>query len=126
MTWAARPARPRCPVRTAAISRMPCAPVSTASFRCTIRAMSSSSGLTSDSRKVKPGYLFAALAGTKTDGARFVKDAVARGAVAVMGAPALAADVAALGVRFIPQENPRAALAHFAAAFFAGQPEIVA
>ena len=27
----------------------------------------------------------------KTDGARFVKDAVARGAVAVLGAPALAA-----------------------------------
>ena len=43
-------------------------------------------GLTSDSRKVKPGYLFAALAGSKTDGARFVADAVARGAVAVLGA----------------------------------------
>jgi len=27
-------------------------------------------GLASDSRKVKPGYLFAALAGTKTDAAR--------------------------------------------------------
>ena len=83
-------------------------------------------GLASDSRKVKPGYLFAALAGTKTDGARFVKDAVARGAVAVLGAPALADDVAALGVRFIPDENPRAGLARYAAAFFAGQPEIVA
>ena len=42
------------------------------------------SGITSDSRKVKPGYLFAALAGANTDGARFVKDAVARGAVAVL------------------------------------------
>ncbi|HYJ34889.1 MAG TPA: Mur ligase domain-containing protein, partial [Rhizomicrobium sp.] len=83
-------------------------------------------GLASDSRKVKPGYLFAALAGTKTDGARFVKDAVARGAVAVMGPPSLADDVAALGVRFIPEENPRAGLARFAAAFYAGQPEIVA
>jgi UDP-N-acetylmuramoyl-L-alanyl-D-glutamate--2,6-diaminopimelate ligase len=83
-------------------------------------------GLASDSRKVKPGYLFAALAGTKTDGARFVKDAVARGAVAVMGPPSLADDVAALGVRFIPEENPRAGLARFAAAFYAGQPGIVA
>jgi UDP-N-acetylmuramoyl-L-alanyl-D-glutamate--2,6-diaminopimelate ligase len=83
-------------------------------------------GLASDSRKVKPGYLFAALAGTKTDGARFVKDAVARGAVAVMGVPALADEVVALGVRFIPEENPRAALARFAAAFYAGQPDIVA
>lgn len=83
-------------------------------------------GLTSDSRKVKPGYLFAALAGTKTDGARFVKDAVAKGAVAVMGSPALADEVAALGVRFIPEENPRAGLARMASAFFAAQPGIVA
>jgi len=83
-------------------------------------------GLASDSRKVKPGYLFAALAGTKTDGARFVKDAVARGAVAVMGPPSLASDVEALGVRFIPEENPRLGLARIAAAFYAGQPEIVA
>ncbi len=83
-------------------------------------------GLASDSRKVKPGYLFVALTGTKTDGARFVKDAVARGAVAVLGAPAIADDVAALGVRFIPDENPRAGLARYAAAFFASQPDIVA
>ena len=83
-------------------------------------------GLASDSRKVKPGYLFAALAGTKTDGARFVKDAVARGAVAVMGPPSLAGDVAALGVRFIPEENPRLGLAQLAAAFYTGQPEVVA
>ncbi|MEO8301091.1 MAG: UDP-N-acetylmuramoyl-L-alanyl-D-glutamate--2,6-diaminopimelate ligase [Rhizomicrobium sp.] len=83
-------------------------------------------GLTSDSRKVKPGYLFAALAGSKTDGAKFVKDAVARGAVAVLGTSALADDVAALGVRFIADENPRAGLARYAAAFFPGQPDIVA
>jgi UDP-N-acetylmuramoyl-L-alanyl-D-glutamate--2,6-diaminopimelate ligase len=83
-------------------------------------------GLASDSRKVKPGYLFAALAGTKTDGAKFLKDAVARGAVAVLGVPAIADDVAALGVRFIPDENPRAGLARYAAAFFASQPDIVA
>jgi UDP-N-acetylmuramoyl-L-alanyl-D-glutamate--2,6-diaminopimelate ligase len=83
-------------------------------------------GLTSDSRKVKPGYLFAALSGSKTDGAKFVQDAVGRGAIAVLGAPAIADDVAALGVRFIPDENPRAGLARYAAAFFAGQPDIVA
>ena len=32
MTWAARPARPRCPARMAAISRMRCAPPSAAVF----------------------------------------------------------------------------------------------
>lgn len=83
-------------------------------------------GLASDSRKVKPGYLFAALSGTKTDGAKFVKDAVARGAIAVLGAPELADDVAALGVRFIAHENPRLGLARYAAAFFDAQPETVA
>lgn len=83
-------------------------------------------GLTSDSRKVRPGYLFAALSGTRTDGAKFVKDAVARGAVAVLGAPALASDVTALGARFIPAENPRADLARYAAAFYGSQPDIVA
>ncbi|HEX2762002.1 MAG TPA: Mur ligase domain-containing protein, partial [Rhizomicrobium sp.] len=84
------------------------------------------SGLTSDSRKVAPGYLFAALPGSKTDGARFLKDAVARGASAVLGAPEVAEEAAALGVRFIPADNPRAALAHFAAAFYGQQPEVVA
>ncbi len=52
----------------------------------TITGVKDFKGLTSDSRKVKPGYLFAALSGTRTDGARFVKDAVARGATAVLGA----------------------------------------
>ena len=84
------------------------------------------SGLTSDSRKVAPGFLFAALPGTKADGARFVKDAVARGAIAVLGAPAIEAEVNAAGAVFIPADNPRAALAQFAAAFYGAQPELVA
>ena len=83
-------------------------------------------GLTSDSRKVKPGYLFAALPGTKTDGAKFVQDAVSRGAVAVLGLAALEADVAALGVRFIPDANPRLGLARYAAAFYPAQPGVIA
>jgi UDP-N-acetylmuramoyl-L-alanyl-D-glutamate--2,6-diaminopimelate ligase len=91
-----------------------------------IAGMADFTGLTSDSRKVKPGYLFAALAGSRTDGAKFVADAVARGATAVLGAPALADAVTALGVRFIPDENPRAGLARRAAAFYSAQPDIVA
>src|SRR3569833_4576042 len=83
-------------------------------------------GITSDSRKVKPGYLFAALTGSKTAGSRFVKDAVARGAIAVLGAPAMADEVSALGVRFIADDNPRAGLARLAAAFFGAQPTTVA
>jgi UDP-N-acetylmuramoyl-L-alanyl-D-glutamate--2,6-diaminopimelate ligase len=84
------------------------------------------SGLTSDSRKVQPGFLFAALSGTNTDGARFVKDAVARGAVAVLGRSEIEAEVKAAGAVFIPADNPRAALARFAAAFYGAQPDLVA
>jgi UDP-N-acetylmuramoyl-L-alanyl-D-glutamate--2,6-diaminopimelate ligase len=83
-------------------------------------------GLASDSRKVQPGYLFAALSGSKTDGARFIRDAVARGAVAVLGVPALAEAVAQSGARFIADDNPRARLAHMAAAFYGTQPATVA
>ena len=83
-------------------------------------------GLTSDSRKVEAGYLFAALPGSKTDGARFLSDAVARGARAVLARPEMAADAAALGVAFIADENPRLRLARMAAAFYGAQPEIVA
>ena len=45
-------------------------------------------GITADSREVRPGWLFAALAGAKTDGARFVSDAVGKGAAAILGAAA--------------------------------------
>lgn len=41
-------------------------------------------GVTSDSRSVRPGFLFAALPGSVTDGRRFIPEAVARGAVAVL------------------------------------------
>lgn len=83
-------------------------------------------GLASDSREVRPGYLFAALPGSKANGAEFVKDAVARGAVAVLGRPEVAPAANALGVRFIADENPRLGLARHAARFFAAQPRTVA
>ena len=46
-------------------------------------------GLAVDSRAVRPGELFAALAGSRTDGARFVSEALARGASALLGDAAL-------------------------------------
>ena len=83
-------------------------------------------GLASDSREVEPGYLFAALSGTRADGAVFVADAVARGATAVLGAPSLRPEVERLGVRFIADPNPRKRLAEIAAVYFQGQPATVA
>ncbi len=46
-------------------------------------------GLTADSRDVRPGDLFVALPGTRTDGGRYVEEACRRGAVAVAGARAI-------------------------------------
>lgn len=83
-------------------------------------------GLTSDSRKVQPGYLFAALPGSKTDGAKFLADAATRGAAVVLGVPALANEAAGLGLRFIADANPRLALARYAAAYYGAQPATVA
>lgn len=83
-------------------------------------------GLASDSRKVAPGYLFAALSGTRADGARYVAEAVRRGAKAVLGRPSLRAEVEALGARFIGDENPRQRLAQLAAEFAGAQPKTIA
>jgi UDP-N-acetylmuramoyl-L-alanyl-D-glutamate--2,6-diaminopimelate ligase len=76
-------------------------------------------GLTADSREVLPGYLFAALAGSQTDGRRFVEQAVARGAVAVLTNSA--ADVSA-DIAVLESDNPRRDFARMASRFFALQP----
>lgn len=79
-------------------------------------------GLTADSRQVKPGYLFAALPGVNADGARFIPDALSRGAVAVLVQdPVDAGPHAAV----IVDADPRRRLAKMAARFFPGQPEDV-
>ena len=78
-------------------------------------------GLTSDSRKVAPGFVFAALQGTKADGATFAADAARRGAVAVIAAPG-AVD-AGLSLPVIEVDDPRRTLALAAAAFYGAQPQ---
>ncbi len=81
-------------------------------------------GLCSDSRKVEPGFLFAALAGAEADGADFAAEAIARGAVAVLTRPDANLDVP--GVRVIADPDPRRRLAHIAARFYAAQPRTIA
>jgi UDP-N-acetylmuramoyl-L-alanyl-D-glutamate--2,6-diaminopimelate ligase len=80
-------------------------------------------GVSADSRAVKPGDIFVALSGSRTDGARFIADAVAAGAVAVVAErlPTLPPDVI-----FVRVTNARRALALMAARFFPRQPETIA
>lgn len=68
-------------------------------------------GLSADSRRVQPGSLFVAVPGTTADGAAFVADAVAAGAVAVCASEPVS------GVPTLVAADPRAALADLAAAW---------
>jgi len=80
-------------------------------------------GLTADSRAVKPGFVFAALAGTKTDGVRFIADAAARGAIAILAGVAVPLPEG-LGVPVLRADEPRRALALMASRFYAAQPGV--
>ncbi|MGH6768588.1 MAG: UDP-N-acetylmuramoyl-L-alanyl-D-glutamate--2,6-diaminopimelate ligase [Xanthobacteraceae bacterium] len=82
-------------------------------------------GITADSRAVKPGDLFVAVAGTKADGLRFVAPAVEGGAVAVM-AERVPQSPLPEGVAFVRVSDARRALALAAARFFLEQPETIA
>jgi UDP-N-acetylmuramoyl-L-alanyl-D-glutamate--2,6-diaminopimelate ligase len=88
-------------------------------------------GLTADSRAVQPGYLFAALPGTKMDGRSYIGEAVKRGASAVLAPPGTElgparADSDGNVVRLITDSNPRRRFALMAARFFNAQPDTVA
>jgi UDP-N-acetylmuramoyl-L-alanyl-D-glutamate--2,6-diaminopimelate ligase len=80
------------------------------------------SGITADSRQIRPGFLFAALPGSVADGAAFIPQALAAGAVAVLSDQK--AKVPA-GVAAIRASNPRLALARMAARFSGAQPDLV-
>jgi UDP-N-acetylmuramoyl-L-alanyl-D-glutamate--2,6-diaminopimelate ligase len=79
-------------------------------------------GISADSRAIGRGALFAALPGTNTDGARFVADAISRGAAAVLAsADALIGED--IGVPVLWVADPRLALSQLAARFYPFQPE---
>ncbi len=85
-------------------------------------------GLTADSREVRPGFLFAALAGTRTDGRRFAGEAAANGAVAILtdDPAALALDQTARArIAIVADPNPQRLLAQMAARFYSRRPKTI-
>ena len=79
-------------------------------------------GITADSRKVKPGFVFAALQGVAKDGRDYIDGAIKMGAVAVLtdNRPG------EWSVPAVKSVEPRLALATMSAAFYPEQPATVA
>lgn len=80
-------------------------------------------GLSSDSRTVRPGYLFAALPGNKIKGEDYIEDAIQNGAVAILAQPGTVLPPSAGGVVLIEDPNPRRRFARMSSKFYASQPE---
>ena len=71
-------------------------------------------GVVSDSRLVKPSFLFVAVIGENSDGHEYISAAIASGAVAVVGTKSLRG----LKIPYLQVKDSRAALPYLAAAFY--------
>ena len=83
------------------------------------------SGLTSDSRKVQKGFLFAALSGVSFDGRQFIESAIQNGASTILSDDVSLAEKFP-DIAFLKSENPHRDFALLAAAFYQKQPSHIA
>ena len=83
-------------------------------------------GLTADSRQVRPGFLFAALPGSSTDGRRFIPEAIAKGASVILAETGASLPPFATGVTLLTDDRPRHRFAQIVAAYYGAQPRTVA
>ncbi|MFE5733661.1 UDP-N-acetylmuramoyl-L-alanyl-D-glutamate--2,6-diaminopimelate ligase [Streptomyces sp. NPDC056528] len=79
------------------------------------------SGITHDSRAVRPGDVYAALPGARAHGADFVDQAAGLGAAAILTDPAGAERAAATGLPVLVVEDPRGRMGELAAEIY-GRP----
>ena len=80
-------------------------------------------GLTSDSREVRAGYLFAAFPGTKLDGRQYIEEAIKKGAVAILAPEGTVVNSKTVVV--LEDKNPRRSFAKMAAAYFGKQMDVI-
>ncbi|MCF6445225.1 UDP-N-acetylmuramoyl-L-alanyl-D-glutamate--2,6-diaminopimelate ligase [Nereida sp. MMG025] len=84
-------------------------------------------GVAIDSREVRKGFLFAAVAGSTVHGGEFIQYALRQGAAAVLtdatGAQIAQAELAASDAVLIVVDEPRETLAYICALWFGGQPD---
>ena len=83
------------------------------------------SGITADSRDVRPGMLYAALPGARADGRAFIAEAVQRGAAAVLAPLGTTWPEGVPERPLILDREPRRALARLAAQQAGAQPDTV-
>lgn len=81
-------------------------------------------GIAADHRKLKQGYAFFALPGTKVDGACFIPDAVKAGATVIFGSGERP-DGLDVTVLYLQLKEPRRALSQAAAYMYPRQPSVI-
>ncbi len=84
------------------------------------------SAVVADSRKARPGALFIAIPGSRDDGGRYIADALARGATAILTEPAGPAPALPEHVALAFSLDVRRSLALAAARFHPRQPGVIA
>ncbi len=80
-------------------------------------------GISSDSRKIKPGFVFAALPGSTVDGRDFIAKAIELGAIALLVPDDF--DEKGIKVSLFKTTDPRLALAKMAAVLYPAQPQTI-
>lgn len=84
------------------------------------------SGVTTDSRKVKPGDLFVAVPGTKLDGTAYIPEAIQRGTTAIVVQSGAVLPPLPSTLSYITVPDVRRALSGIASRYYPRQPQIIA
>ncbi|MFG2608241.1 UDP-N-acetylmuramoyl-L-alanyl-D-glutamate--2,6-diaminopimelate ligase [Streptomyces sp. NPDC048514] len=109
------------PPRPAQVSATPLAELADQLGAAAPAGSAAITGITHDSRAVRPGDLYAALPGARLHGADFVTQAASLGATAVLTDPAGAERAAATGLPVLVVDAPRAVMGELAATIY-GRP----
>lgn len=83
-------------------------------------------GLTADSRAVKDGFAFVAIPGTQMDGRTFIKDAIGKGAAAIIVPQGSDLSLIPAPVTSVTVPDARIALSRMASRFYPRQPQVIA
>ncbi|MFI1045188.1 UDP-N-acetylmuramoyl-L-alanyl-D-glutamate--2,6-diaminopimelate ligase [Streptomyces griseoruber] len=109
------------PPRPVQVSATPLAELADQLGATDVRSEATVTGITHDSRAVRPGDLYAALPGARLHGADFATQAAGLGAVAVLTDPTGAERAAATGLPVLVADDPRARMGELAATIY-GRP----